>query len=162
MLGTRGMYTKLRVEYTELEVSPGIPETEEVTPIVLTDHQTVVVRVRPLPPASTRTDWALNDMVRAPPGLHAWLRLGASSAFGRGAVGFRVGDQSSRGRFATPAQSLQQDCGPYRGLHARRERVGVVHRGSFSVAPVPPSSSDSLQMTHCSSTEALAFCRMRQ
>jgi hypothetical protein len=38
-----------------------------------------------------------------------------------------VGDRS-RGRFATPADFPLHDCSPYRGLHVRREWVGVVHR----------------------------------
>jgi hypothetical protein len=35
---------------------------------------------------------------------------------------------SSRGLFATPVDFPPQDCSPYRGLHARRERLGFVHR----------------------------------
>ena len=42
-------------------------------------------------------------------------------------VPFRVGDRS-RGRFATPADSPHQDCSAYRGIHARRESLGFVHR----------------------------------
>jgi hypothetical protein len=35
---------------------------------------------------------------------------------------------SSRGRFATSADSPLQCCSPYRGLHVRRECLGFVHR----------------------------------
>jgi hypothetical protein len=35
---------------------------------------------------------------------------------------------SSRDRFATPAGSPRHECSPYRGLHARRESLGFVHR----------------------------------
>jgi hypothetical protein len=34
----------------------------------------------------------------------------------------------SRGRFATPADFTLHDGTPYRGLHARRESLGFVHR----------------------------------
>jgi hypothetical protein len=43
---------------------------------------------------------------------------------------------TSRGRFATPAGFLPQDCSSYRGLHVRRKNVGVVPRSrAISVAP---------------------------
>jgi hypothetical protein len=42
-------------------------------------------------------------------------------------VGFHVGDRS-RGRFATPADFPLHDCSPYSHVHARRERLGFVHR----------------------------------
>jgi hypothetical protein len=40
---------------------------------------------------------------------------------------FRVGYRS-RGRYATPADSPQHECTPYRELHARCERLGFVPR----------------------------------
>jgi hypothetical protein len=50
---------------------------------------------------------------------------------------FRSGGRS-RGRFATPTDSPLQDRRPYRVLHARRERVGCVHRSStISCRAVP-------------------------
>ena len=47
-----------------------------------------------------------------------------------------AGEMSSRGHFATAAQSLEHDCGPCRGLHVRHERVGAVRR-SRATLPVP-------------------------
>jgi hypothetical protein len=41
---------------------------------------------------------------------------------------FGWGGMSSRDRFATPADFRRHDCTPYRGLHERRESLGVVHR----------------------------------
>jgi hypothetical protein len=42
------------------------------------------------------------------------------------------------GRFATPADSPLHDCSPYRGLHVRRESLGVVpHSRTLSCRPVP-------------------------
>jgi hypothetical protein len=40
----------------------------------------------------------------------------------QGRIGLRVGDESRRRRFVTPAQSLQHDCCPYRAV------LGVVRR----------------------------------
>ena len=45
-----------------------------------------------------------------------------------GLVGLSGCEMSSRRCFATPDQSLYQDCSSYRELHARRESLGVVHR----------------------------------
>jgi hypothetical protein len=52
--------------------------------------------------------------------------------------GFRAGDDGSRGRYATPADSPLHDGTPYRGLHARRWGLGFVP-GSRTVLcrPVP-------------------------
>jgi hypothetical protein len=49
------------VEYPELDDE----EKEDVYPIVTNNGKTVV-RCRPTPPASTRTDWDLDDLVRFP------------------------------------------------------------------------------------------------
>ena len=54
--------THVVVEYPEFDEE----ENEDVYPIVKNNGKDVV-RCRPAPPASARTDWALNDHVRAPP-----------------------------------------------------------------------------------------------
>jgi hypothetical protein len=43
-------------------------------------------------------------------------------------MGISGGGGRSRGRFATPADSPRHDCSPYSHVHARRERLGFVHR----------------------------------
>jgi hypothetical protein len=51
-----------------------------------------------------------------------------------------VGDAcDTRGRFATPADFPLHDCGPYRGLHVRRESLGFLprSRGHF-LSPSKP------------------------
>jgi hypothetical protein len=52
-----------------------------------------------------------------------------------------VGEMSSRGRFATPADFPRHDCSPYRGLHERRESVGFVHRSTAMFCRPVPSPS---------------------
>jgi hypothetical protein len=51
-------------------------------------------------------------------------------------VRFSGGRSLTRGRFATPADSLQHDCSPYSHAHVRRDS-GFVHRSRdhFSAAP---------------------------
>jgi hypothetical protein len=58
---------------------------------------------------------------------------------------------SSRRRFATPAQSLQNDCSSHRGLHVRLASVGVVlrSRAGFVSPRAEPSSCDSHLCHRC-------------
>jgi hypothetical protein len=48
---------------------------------------------------------------------------------------------SSRGRFAMPADSPRHDGSPYRGLHARRWGLGVVHRSRSILCRAVPNLS---------------------
>jgi hypothetical protein len=57
-------------------------------------------------------------------------------------------ERSSRGRFATPAGFPRRDCGPYRGQHVRRSRLGVVHRSSASF--LSPRAKPSVTIRNCS------------
>lgn len=57
--------THVVVEYPEYDDE----ENEVVDPIVTINGKSVV-RCRPAPPASTRTDWGLNDHVRFPAPLY--------------------------------------------------------------------------------------------
>ena len=52
-----------------------------------------------------------------------------------------------------PPNPSPRDCSPYRGLHARRESLGVVHRSRaiFLSCRAKPESSVTHQTTHCSS-----------
>jgi hypothetical protein len=45
---------------------------------------------------------------------------------------------SSRGRFATPADSPLQECSPYRELPVRRESLGFVHHSRATLCHPAP------------------------
>jgi hypothetical protein len=48
-------------------------------------------------------------------------------------------EMSSRGRFATPADSPLHDCSPYRELHVRRWSLGFVHRSRTILCRAVPN-----------------------
>jgi hypothetical protein len=71
----------------------------------------------------------------SPPQTHAvqrcnTLRIGTSGI---------SGEITSRGRFATPADSPPHDCSPHSHVHARPRKFGICpsFRGPFSVAHLP-------------------------
>jgi hypothetical protein len=93
-------------------------------------------RIKPLAGRRLRHPGKTSGRWRHP---HHWVR--AMQKIANRFVWDSVGDRS-RDRFATPADFPGHDCSPYRGIHARRERLGFVYRSrTLFYRPVPNLSS---------------------
>jgi hypothetical protein len=113
-----------------------------------------------------RTLWWSGSSTPRPSGraIHQARQRGAMQRRRIVALGFRV---SSRGRKHAavsrhPPTCPLHDCRPYRGLHVRRERLGVVHRTrTIFCRPVPNLNTIRnfcIAVDHRDAFEACALC----